>query len=338
MGDEVSMAEDLAMAWDASEEETEETTDDNTEDQQPELAADTGVVDDTDGGPEELPDESADAPVVQASEEGSVSEDGADPDKPPVGLSPTAREAWKDTPKVVQDEIRKREKDYESGVMKYAENAKRAEAMDRTLAPHQQLFAMNGGVAQVMPGLLQTASLLQMGSPQQKAQQVMALIKQFGVDIRTLDNILVGQAPPVEVQQGQQVQQQVDARMQQYQQQQQQHQQQQNQAQVTSEVEAFAADPKNEFYRDVSPDMADLMDMAGNRGQQMSLPDAYKKACQLHPQIGPILTARGNQTSTQRKRNAAASIHGSPGGPGGDAAPGSTRAALEDAWANAGQM
>jgi len=169
------------------------------------------------------------------------------------------------------------------------------------------------------------------------------LIKQFGVDIRTLDNMLVGKQPPQEVQQQSQVQQAVQQAVAPYQQmaqqmqQQQLHAAQQAQQEVSTEVERFASDPAHEFYHDVKMEMADILDLAANRQHQMSMEEAYQKACQLNPQISRILATRG-QAPTPDQRRAASSVQGSLGGPGAASAPDSMRSAIEDAWAGGGRI
>ena len=265
-------------------------------------------------------------------------------DQPPVGLPPEAREVWKDTPPAMQAAITKREGEFAAGIQKYAENAQRAQQMDQAFAPYQQLFAMNGGAPKMMPGLLQVASALQMGSPQQKAQTVANIIKQFGVDVRQLDGAIVGDAPTPEMQQENQFGQLLDQKlapiqnfMGQFQQSQQQ-QATQAQEEIATEVETFSRDPKNEFYSDVKLDMADLMDMANNRGQNMSLAEAYEKACKMHPQISQIMETRANQQLVNEKRTAASSIGGAPGGGGPTGEPSSVRAAIEEAWDNVGRV
>lgn len=327
-----SLADDLAAAWDASVEE--ESHDEEI--QQPEPTGKQEPAGDPIGGSEEQPDD-PDGDAIQGDQE-PIAAQADESDKPPVGLAPAAREAWKDTPKAVQDAVRKREQDYEKGVMKYAENAKRAEAMDRVFQPYSQLFAMNGGPGNVMPGLLQTASMLQMGSPQQKAAQVAQLIKQFGVDVNTLDSLLVGEAPPQGQQQQPDINQLVDQRFQHYQQQQMEAQRQRTAQEVQSEVQAFAQNPANEFYADVSETMADLMDIAANRGRDLTMDQAYEQACQMNPQIRQILAGRASQQNVTQKRRAASSISGGPGGNPSAAPPNSTRAAIEEAWDNAGRM
>ena len=333
---------DLAEAWDAAvgdEDEGHQTAQVHESDEQPGSGADSTIGD---GGDQpESPD--AEDGLRQDQDESGQQHQVAEEDKPPVSLSAAAREEWANTPEPVRKEIAKRERDFAVGIQKYAENAKRAEAMDRTLAPYQQLFAMNGGAAQFMPGLMQTASVLQMGAPAQKAQMVADLIKQFGVDIGTLDSLLVGEAPPPEVQQQSAVQQAVQQAVAPYQQhmnqirQQQQYAMQQEQQQVASEVQQFAQTPENEFYHDVKMEMADILDLAANRGREMSMQEAYDQACQLNPQIRQILQGRQSQQSVQQKRKAGSSIHGTLGGDGSSSAPDSMRNAIEMAWEGAGR-
>ena len=61
-------------------------------------------------------------------------------------------------------------------------------------------------------------------------------------------------------------------------------------------------DSQNEFYNDVRSDMADLLDMAANRGRQMSMQDAYNTACAAHPQISKVMAGRQAQQSVQQKK------------------------------------
>ena len=263
---------------------------------------------------------------------------GASLAEPPRSLSPAAREAWNQTPEPVKQDIAKREADYANGIQKYAENAKRAQQMDATLAPYSQLFAMNGGPQNTLPGLLQTAALLQMGSSAQQAQTIANLVRQFGVSVKDLDNALVGQGPTPETQQNSQFEQMLEQRLAPIQQtlgQFQQHQQQQfnaEQQEISSEVDRFAADPENEFYNDVKLDMADLMDMAANRGRNMSMKDAYDRACQMHPHISQILLSLASSAASANKLQAASVLSGDPSGERATAAPTGMNAQLNAAW------
>jgi hypothetical protein len=187
---------------------------------------------------------------------------------------------------------------------------------------------------QVVNSLMQTASMLQMGSPVQRAQTISQLINQFGVDIQMLDSILADGAPPAATQETY-VQQAVQQAIQPYQQfmsqfeQQQQMAQQQKMASLTNEITQFGA--KQEFYADVRMDMADILDMAAQRGMDMPLEEAYRRACLIHPEISKIIEARGKQPTASQKR-AASSVRGSQGGVISDSEPNDLRSAIEQAW------
>jgi len=327
---------DLKAAWDNSES-TEETPE---EDVSHETSEET--IDESGGWEGDAPNEEP-LTAAEAGEEAGGDTGGGAEDFAPKSLSATAREAWRDTPQAMRDEITKREADFQRGIQKYAENANRAEAMDNVLAPYQQLFAMNGGAQETLPGLLQTASVLQMGSQPQKAQMLANLIQQFGVDIPTLDGVLSGQGVPQEMQQQDAVQQAVQQAIAPYQQQLQQQRVQQEQAvqyqqqEIQSDIQRFASDPKNEFYNDVRSSMADIMDLAANQGREMTLGQAYQTACQLNPEIAKIQAARQSARAAQQARRAGSSISGTPGGQGDVMAPDSMRGAIEDAWDNAGR-
>ena len=342
--DDLSAA--LAEAWDASEESDDGSGHDSavSEPQMESNGVEESVSTDgrgtTDNESGVRPEPEEQGVLSQADQE---SQSGLDLATPPKGLSLEAREAWADVPDAVKSEIAKREQDYSNGIQHYATNAKRAEAMDQTLAPYQQFFQVNGGTGQTIQGLLQTGSVLQMGTPQQKAQTVANIIKQFGVDITALDGMLVGEAPPQEMQAQQHVQNMIDHQLQPMQQQLQHYQQremqeeQAMQAEVGNTIQQFANDPANEFYSDVSAQMADLLDMAGNRGQNMSLEDAYRTACMTHPQISEIMKRRADQSQVDQRKQAASSIHGTRGGAGGAATgKSSIEQALNDAWDSQG--
>jgi hypothetical protein len=161
------------------------------------------------------------------------------------------------------------------------------------------------------------------------------------VDIKTLDGMLSGKGAPPEAQQQSQLDQLLQQRLAPIQQQLQQYQQreqqqlQQEQQQIQSELSQFAA--QHEFYQDVSQEMADLLEMAANRGRQMSLEEAYNIACSTNPQINKIMTARTSQQAQQQRRAAASSVRSSAPA-GGQTPPEDRMAALNAAWDNAGRM
>ena len=329
--DNESLAGELAAAFDEATEAEDVEQEESTP--EPELqSSDEPEASESSAG--ESGGEESIRPVESEDSEGPVGE-SAGLDEPPSSLPPAAREAWKDAPQAIKDAVAKREKDYEAGIVKYAENAKRAQSMDQVLQPYQQYLATNGGAGNAIKTLLNTGATLQSGSSQQKAAMVAGIIKNFGIDIQALDSLLVGQAPaedpnaPI----NQAVQQAIAPYQQQLHQmqQRQQYEQQQMTHGVNSELEQFAA--THEFYKDVAADMADIMDMSAKRGLNPSLEEVYNKACTLHPEIGPIIQARTAGRQTQSKRKAAVSISGSPGGPGeGAQVPDDITAQLNAAW------
>jgi hypothetical protein len=171
---------------------------------------------------------------------------------------------------------------------------------------------------------------------------VARLIQQYGVDIRQLDDMLVGAAPSAETAQNSNIQSAVNQAIAPYQQMMQQYQQgQQQQAQqaegaIRTEVSTFSTDPTNEFYKDVAADMADLLELNAARGNTVTMKEAYDRACRMNPEISKIIDMRSAQGLSASKRAASSSISGQQGGEGGGV-PDTMRGAIEDAWANAGR-
>lgn len=351
-----SSLEDLAAAWDSV-----EATDDNppgiTDEEISNERLQSAELADPDSKPQEPtdPPEGKDTPpaepelgLSEVQKPPAEEQVPADPDERcPVGLSATARETWKDTPKAMKAEIVKRERDFSMGMQRNAEGAQRAEQMEGAMRPFAQYFAMNNQTpAQGVMDLLQTAATLQMGSPQQRAQTIHNLIQQFGVDVPALDQLITGGQPAEDQPQpatspvGPDIQRMIAQAVAPYQQhmaqqnQQQQQYMQNTQNEAAQDLQDFAGDGKHEFYTDVRGVMADLLDMAGKRGQVMSLQAAYDNACRLDPQIDKIVQSRVTTANLTKKRRAAVSTSGTMGGPGAGSGGGdeSLTATLNAAW------
>jgi len=106
-------------------------------------------------------------------------------------------------------------------------------------------------------------------------------------------------------------------------------------------VKTFGA--QAEFLNDVRHDMADLIDLAHKHGRQLSLQEAYDRACAVHPEVSKVMETRkrqqsivGNNSSIAAKRNAASSISGRMAGSGGVNSDMSTRDMLQAAWDSQG--
>jgi len=259
-------------------------------------------------------------------------------DKAPASWTPGSREQWANIPEGVRGEIAKREKELQRSLNDTAQARQFTEYFREQVSPYEGMFRAQGVDAITGIGnVLQTAAQLQMGTPVQRAQAAANVIQQFGVDIATLDDLLVGNmpksAPNEEVAQ---LQAQL-YQMQQYVQQQQHGQQQQTyqqQQKINQETQEFLA--KNEFANDLRGVMADFMDVAELQGRQMTLKQAYDSALATRPDIQEIVTNRGTSKNNQRAvagaRRAAASVPQSHGTGAGPSAPTTTREALLAAW------
>ena len=263
--------------------------------------------------------------------------------KPPASWSPKLREQFGKLDPSVQAQINKRENEISQALNEGAESRKLGENMTRIIQPFQSIMAAEGtsDPMQAIHGLLNTAAQLRVGSPQQKAQKIAELIKHYDVDIQTLDSALVG--APTQDPQAQQLEQLLESKlapMQQFMstvQQTQQTQYQQQQQKAASDVQSFSQTA--EFLADVRNDMADLMDLASKHGQVMTLEQAYKKACSVHPEISQILAQRAeqdkilnSQKQLGRKRQASSSIRGTQVGQSSNVHATDLRSQISEAW------
>jgi hypothetical protein len=272
--------------------------------------------------------------------------------KAPISWGPEEREQWSKIPRNLQEKVMQREGELNNMLQTTKAARETHSAFSRLTQQYGSALSgvMGNTPMETTSNLFSTVANLRMGSPIQKAQIVADLINQFGVDINTLDSAIVGAAPPPEQQQQNQIEQMVNQRMAPFEQMMGQQnalkvqQGQQRQQAANAEVQQFAQ--KAEFLGDVRNDMADLIDMATSRGQQMSMVDAYKKACTLNPQIMGVLKQRakqaqltGNNNSMAGKRNAASGISGQrTGNNSSDMSDMSMRETIEAQWDGGGKM
>ena len=278
--------------------------------------------------------------VADAKSDGDEKDTGK-PLKAPVGWGPKEREAWSKVPANVQQQIHSREREIATAMQGTADARVTHDEFEKLAQSFAPIMAAEGvqNPMQAVKGLFNTVAELRMGSPEQKAVKMAAMIQHYGIDINALDSALVGQTPtaspnaemehminqrmgPVndllselQTRQGQAQQQTID--------------------QANHAVASF----EGEFLSDVRNDMADLIDMAAARGQEMTLQNAYDKAVLLKPDIQEILTKRasdeklfGNRQNIGKKLNAASSISGRQGGDGKGGGAMSIRGSIEDAW------
>ena len=248
--------------------------------------------------------------------------------KPPQSWGVAEREGWGTLSPEIQNQISKREAEIQKALTHTGEARKFHEEFNQAVQPYLGFIQAEGGTPMsAFNNLMQTAATLQAGAPQQKAQRVAELINHYGIDIQMLDTLLSGQTPESsdDARLGQMLDQRLQPMMKslnQFEENRVQATQQEEQRNTLALDEFFA---QNEFSGDVRHEMADLMEMAGRRGQTLDLKGAYEKALLLRPDIQQVITqrkaaanAQTNKQAIQDKSRAAVSI------PGGDAMQGGT--------------
>lgn len=236
-------------------------------------------------------------------------------EKAPASWRPEVREHWAQLPDPVRSEIARRETEVQRTLQETAEARKTAEAVMKTISPYEAYIKAEGAnPLQAIDNLMATAVRLRTGTAPDLAQMVAGLVNQFGVGrfgngfIQMLDEALAGQQPKVDPTQAavQQVVQQQLAPVQQMLtqfQQAQLAQQQQLQQSAAQEVGNFLS--KAEFGEDVREDMADILESAQRKGQNLTLADAYRKACMMNDNVRSVLIQRQKASGAQQQTQAA---------------------------------
>lgn len=265
----------------------------------------------------------------------------SEPLKAPQSYSPAAREHWNELPPVVQQEIMRREHETQQVLQHSAQARGFMDAFAQTVRPFEaHIIAEGSDPLTAFRNLMTFGARLRTDPPAAKAELIAGLIQQYGVDVQALDSALAGKPLPQTQQQPMQ-----DPRVDQLLQERQMmfaQIQQRQAAEVQQTVVSFSQG--KEFFEDVREIMADLVDVAARNGKELSLDDAYKRACMLHPEVSTIVEKRtaaekAQQTSeaARRARRAASSVRGTtpePGATGEDQSE-TVRAALEQAFASA---
>lgn len=261
--------------------------------------------------------------------------------KAPASWKPEAREQWAQIPENARREIARVDQLVQQTMRDSAEARRFSDAVNQAVAPYRGTIEAEGSnVVQAVTHLMQTAQALRTAPPAHKAQLVAGMIKQFGIDVHTLDKALVGQAPaavnPDVARVTQQFEQELAPlrQMQQQMMQQQQYQEQMRQTTAAQAVRAFEATGP-EFLNDVAQDMAQILDLGSQRGVDYTLEQAYDLACRANPQVREVLETRersklaqGMTQNSQRARSAAVSVGGAPALGGSDGGAGSVRDAI----------
>ena len=257
----------------------------------------------------------AEKPAAQEITPGPKSGPKSQNERAPASWRPETREHWASLPEAVRMEVARREAEVTKTLQETAEVRKQAEAFAKTIAPYEAYIrAENSNPIQAVDHMMATAVKLRTSTGPELAQMLAGLVQQFGTGrfgpqfVEMLDGALAGNTPKVDPtqQQIQSVLQQQLAPVQQFMsqfQQAQMMQQHQLTERANKEVDDFLN--KTEFGHDVKQEMADLMEVAQRRGQELSLQDAYRQACMLNPAVRSALQNRANAKTAQTQADIA---------------------------------
>lgn len=245
-------------------------------------------------------------------------------------------------PEPIRAEVAKREREMTIAMQENSEARNFMQAAQGLSQKYSAALSAEGvDLGTATANLMELSSRLRFGTPQEKADIVTKIIRNYGVDIDTLDKTLVapvqpgglppqgGMPPPQQPMMTDPRVDQLFAALQ--------TQRENNQNMTVQNVENFIA--AQEFGNDVRHDMADIMDSAARRGIEMTLEQAYDRACKIHPEISEIFAQReaagrnaGGASTVDAAAAAASSVRNQPAEKptqtGGD---GSIRGAILDA-------
>jgi len=244
----------------------------------------------------------------------------------PVSWDPAVREHWNKLPKEVKAQVEKREREV-TQALGISTNARRfAEDFRSVVSPYEGIMRAAGANTplEAVNTLLQTAAGLTIGSQTQKSQILANLIKQYDIDLPTLDSVLAGAMPSGA---DSDLDRMLNERLKPFQEivnrdQQRTEQQQQSLRQgAATEIETFMGSKQAEFFEDVREPMADILDIAARNGKVMTIQQAYAKAVAMDPKLSEILAqrkrvklARDKQGVLHKKKAASSSILGRASG------------------------
>lgn len=232
----------------------------------------------------------------------------------PTSLSGAIKAKWNELPDDVKAEWAKRETDVHQMMTRHDGDLNLGRKMKDVITPYMPIITAEGGTPEgAVKDLLNTAYVLRTGSPQQKAEIMRAVAQQYGVDLSVASQAQQ-QTHPVIAQLQQQIQQLQQASNPEVIRNQ--LQESIEDANIQKQVAAFAADPKNIYFKQVTAAMAPLLSV----GVAKDMQEAYDKACWADPTIrSTLLAAQAADAEAKRKadirakKTAAASVTGSPG-------------------------
>ena len=223
-----------------------------------------------------------------------------DPAAPPASWKAEFKEAWANVPEPLRPYLHQREKELQAGFQQVAQRAHVAESILGEFIPYAEVLQAEGATpVQAMRTLLQTAHALRTGGAEYKKSILFGLAQQYGVDLGAEIN---PQLAHTEAQLAQLATERMYGQA---------TQQQQAEQYIANAFNAFANDPKNEFFPKVRGVMGQLI----QNNMAADLPTAYNMALGMVPEVRQELMQRQINASTPKPK-ANLSVSGSPGGGG----------------------
>ena len=217
-------------------------------------------------------------------------------------------------PEKAQEYIHQREVQVNQMLQSTAQERRTAQQFQQVVEPFRGLMAAEGvqDPLAAVQGLMNTTAQLAMGAPEQKARKIADLIQHYGVDLEVLDKTLAGQVPenPEQARFEQMLNQRLGGIEQRFNQIESQREMARQQS-AGQAIQQFAQDPAHEFFPQVRTIMADFLDIATKRGQEMSLDEAYQRACMAHDEVSKTIAQRNmqqNKPAVDQKKRAASSV------------------------------
>ncbi len=265
--------------------------------------------------PQEPVTEEVAEPVVEEPQE-PVIEEKPDID-PPQAWTAEAKKDWATLPTHIQAEIIKRENDTHKMFTSREGELRLGREMKDVIEPYMPLIKEAGAEPKALiHDLLGTVNTLKNGTEEQKIMVMRNIAEGYGVD---LQKVMGYQQNPIN-----QIYAELNGLKQQLNPQAiiNQLQEQQEAARIQSEVDTFAADPKNVHFDKVKPFMGSLL----SSGQAKDLREAYDMACYAIPEVRSTMLVKTDDAAKRKaevaqKKNAAVSVKGSSSVVHGNTAP-----------------
>lgn len=210
-----------------------------------------------------------------------------------------AAELWSQLPPQIQAEVQKREDDMFRGLEAYKADAGFGRSLRGVLDPYMPVLQQYGiDPAQQISSLMQAHHTLALGSPQDKQALFRQLAQDYGVDLGQIADpsgapfvdpsvaALQSELHAVKSHLQAQTRQAEQAKI----------------GELTKQIEAFAADPKNGYFNDVANDMVTLL----QSGAVKTLEEAYEKAVWSNPATRAKELDRQTAERAQKQREEAA--------------------------------